>query len=331
MRPATWETLFQGNARRNSEGKQFGTGSLAQLSLITPLERSLSRPSPLVRCWYGFSFGWPTSQHARLARDGISPSKRMERGWARSARGLWRDRRLPSACSATTQAAANNSRSQPAPVCRIDCERLSRQECDKASDFFPHPASALLPRLNSYLVPLAKSLKSGAPDKIRTCDLCLRRENCGLKSCVNVRLPMGSTDFNPRKNKDKSERLVTCLGCRECSKRAPATIISGSLASVARGVAGSPANQHFPAASPIRPHQSKACAGSADHRPSFAPETIATRRNKHDRTRQISMKINASNSHPAAHNGLVGGWNPPGPATQSDANRRFLVTLTLLE
>ena len=29
VRPATWETLFQGNARRNSEGKHFGTGSLA--------------------------------------------------------------------------------------------------------------------------------------------------------------------------------------------------------------------------------------------------------------------------------------------------------------
>jgi hypothetical protein len=29
---------------------------------------------------------------------------------------------------------------------------------------------------------------------------------------------------------------------------------------------------------------------------------------------------------PTAHNGLVGGSSPPGPTTQSDANRRFLVS-----
>jgi hypothetical protein len=69
VRPAIWETPLQASAGRNGEGKQFSTGSLVQLSLTTPLRRSLSHPSPLVRCWYGFSFGWPTSQHARLAKD----------------------------------------------------------------------------------------------------------------------------------------------------------------------------------------------------------------------------------------------------------------------
>jgi len=52
-----------------------------------------------------------------------------------------------------------------------------------------------------------------------------------------------STDFNPRKNKDKFERLVTCLvrlpGMFEAR---PGYRRSGSLASVAQGVVGPPAN-----------------------------------------------------------------------------------------
>jgi hypothetical protein len=58
--------------------------------------------------------------------------------------------------------------------------------------------------------------------------------------------------------------------------------------------------------------QSKA-SRPGGHRTSFAPETIATRRNKHDRTRQICRKINASGSCPVAHNGLVAGSSPAGP------------------
>jgi hypothetical protein len=46
------------------------------------------------------------------------------------------------------------------------------------------------------------------------------------------------------------------------------------------------------------PHHHHAIEGfakaSGDHRTSFAPETIATRRNKHDRTRQILTKINVN-------------------------------------
>src|SRR5579862_7746501 len=54
--------------------------------------------------------------------------------------------------------------------------------------------------------------------------------------------------------------------------------------------------------------------GFAEHsRTSFAPETIATRRDKHRRTGQISRKINANDFCPAAHIGLVGGSSPPGP------------------
>jgi hypothetical protein len=53
-------------------------------------------------------------------------------------------------------------------------------------------------------------------------------------------------------------------------------------------------------------------AGKRRSRTSFAPETIAARRNKPDRTRQIFRKINASESCPVAHNGLVGGSSPPG-------------------
>ena len=56
---------------------------------------------------------------------------------------------------------------------------------------------------------------------------------------------------------------------------------------------------------------------NGDHRTSFAPETIATRRNKHDRTCRIVRKVNAGDLCPAAHNGLVGGSSPPGPTTQS--------------
>jgi hypothetical protein len=52
---------------------------------------------------------------------------------------------------------------------------------------------------------------------------------------------------------------------------------------------------------------------NGDHRTSFAPETIATRRNKHDRTGRIVRKINAGDLCPAAHNGLVGGSSPRGP------------------
>jgi hypothetical protein len=145
----------------------------------------------------------------------------------------------------------------------------------------------------------------GAPDKIRTCDLCLRRANCGLESCVNVHLPMGPQRTLTRGRIRTNPRgwSPVSFGCRECSKRAPATIVPGSLASAARGAAGSPANcisGRFP--QPVRINRRRR-PGSADHRTSFAPETIATRRNKHDRTRQISMKINASNSYPAAHNG----------------------------
>ena len=55
----------------------------------------------------------------------------------------------------------------------------------------------------------------------------------------------------------------------------------------------------------LRPHHRH----SSDRRISFAPETTVTRGNKHDRTDQIFRKINASNSCPAAHNGLVGGSN----------------------
>src|SRR5262245_29114269 len=54
---------------------------------------------------------------------------------------------------------------------------------------------------------------------------------------------------------------------------------------------------------------------SSNYRISFAPETIATRRNKHNRTDQIFRKINAGDPCSAAHNGLVGGSNPPGPTS----------------
>jgi hypothetical protein len=37
-------------------------------------------------------------------------------------------------------------------------------------------------------------------------------------------------------------------------------------------------------------------------------------------------KIKASDSCPAAHNGLVGGSSPTGPTTQSDANRNLPVS-----
>jgi hypothetical protein len=83
-----------------------------------------------------------------------------------------------------------------------------------------------------------------------------------------------------------------------------------------------------PATDPYHHHATEGFAkASGDHRTSFAPETIATRRNKHDRTRQILRKINASDSCPVAHNGLVGGSSPPGPTTHSrkcsSAARRF--------
>ena len=58
-------------------------------------------------------------------------------------------------------------------------------------------------------------------------------------------------------------------------------------------------------------------ADNADHRASFAPETIATAGNKHDRARQISGKINASDSCPDANNGLVAGSSPGEPFTIS--------------
>ena len=70
--------------------------------------------------------------------------------------------------------------------------------------------------------------------------------------------------------------------------------------------------------------QYSAAHTSGDHRTSFAPETIATRRRKRDRRRQVFRKINASHPCPAAHNGLVGGSNPPGPTRQSKVCGNFL-------
>jgi hypothetical protein len=160
--------------------------------------------------------------------------------------------------------------------------------------------------------------------EIRTSDLCLRRAVCPrgtscehLLSCDSAR----ATGINPRKSKDKSERLVTLArlpGMHEAGPRLPSFLVAARRGS--QGVAGSPANCiSGRSPQPVRINRRRR-AGSADHRTSFAPETIVTRRNKHDRTRQISMKINASNSYPAAHNGLVGGSSPPGPTTHSHAN-----------
>jgi hypothetical protein len=79
---------------------------------------------------------------------------------------------------------------------------------------------------------------------------------------------------------------------------------------------GAPSDQppafsgRFPATDPRHHHAIEGFAQQRS-RTSFAPETIATRRNEHDRTRQIFRKINTSNSCPAAHNGLVGGSSPP--------------------
>jgi hypothetical protein len=96
----------------------------------------------------------------------------------------------------------------------------------------------------------------------------------------------------------------------------------GPEASPDRQPTAFPAASRNPSASPSRNRRLR--ARSADHRTSFAPETIVTRRNKHDRTHHISGKINASNSCPAAHNGLVGSSSPPEPSTHSSANRRSL-------
>jgi hypothetical protein len=92
-------------------------------------------------------------------------------------------------------------------------------------------------------------------------------------------------------NNDLAASLLTTL---------PASIVPGSHPSIARGVAGL-LTTPFPTAScnPFPHHitQSKA-SRSGDHRTSFAPETIAQRRDKHDQTRRIFRKINASNSWP---------------------------------
>jgi hypothetical protein len=96
----------------------------------------------------------------------------------------------------------------------------------------------------------------------------------------------------------------------------PATIVPGSPPD-RRGVVGPPSQLHLRPPPSTGPHHHHAIEGfakaSGDHRTSFAPETFATRRNKHNRTRPIFRKINASGSCPAAHNGLVGGSSPPGP------------------
>jgi hypothetical protein len=137
-----------------------------------------------------------------------------------------------------------------------------------------------------------------------------------------------STCLNLRKNKDKSERMVTCFvrvpgmyeaGPRYHRSRQPLV--------VARDVAGPSANcisRPLPAS---RPHHHRAIeiSRTGDHRTSFAPETIATGRNKRDRTRQIFTKINARDSCPAAHNGLVGGSSPPGPTIFNAFRARTLL------
>jgi hypothetical protein len=117
------------------------------------------------------------------------------------------------------------------------------------------------------------------------------------------------------------------FGCRECTKRAPATIVPGSHSSSPgtwpdRQPTAFPGR--FPQAVRIIIAQSKA-SRTGDHRTSFAPETIATGRNKRDRTRQIFTKINARDSCPAAHNGLVGGSSPPGPTIFNAFRARTLL------
>jgi tRNA-splicing ligase RtcB len=49
------------------------------------------------------------------------------------------------------------------------------RHCEDLSEVHPSDASVVLPRQASSLRGCAKLLKSGAPDRIRTCDLCLRR------------------------------------------------------------------------------------------------------------------------------------------------------------
>jgi hypothetical protein len=80
-----------------------------------------------------------------------------------------------------------------------------------------------------------------------------------------------------------------------------------------------------------RPARKRICGrfpqaqANGDHRTSFAPEMIATRRNKHDRTCRIVRKINAGDLCPPAHNGLVEVRVLPGPPTISIAYIRFPV------
>src|SRR5262249_29786476 len=83
-----------------------------------------------------------------------------------------------------------------------------------------------------------------------------------------------------------------------------------------------PAASHDPSAAAIT--QSCPAQTRGDHRTSSAPETLETKCNKHGRARRISRKINASDTFPAAHNGLVGGSNPPGPTRQSEVCGDFL-------
>jgi hypothetical protein len=55
------------------------------------------------------------------------------------------------------------------------CFQMAGRKCDKLSKSLTQAASVLLPRQKRSLRESAKYLKSGAPDRIRTCGLCLRR------------------------------------------------------------------------------------------------------------------------------------------------------------
>ena len=61
---------------------------------------------------------------------------------------------------------------------------------DRTTTKRPITSWSLLPRCfrdsRSCKIPFSKSLKSGAPDKIRTCDLCLRRATSPLERLVKI-------------------------------------------------------------------------------------------------------------------------------------------------
>jgi hypothetical protein len=147
------------------------------------------------------------------------------------------------------------------------------------------------------------------------------RAVCGCKSLIYLHLHFsrdchkGARRRPPVRPRTRSTRQTRvsdrCSGARYHRPRQPPVRRQGRRRTASQLHLGP-----LPATDPYHHHATEGFAkASGDHRTSFAPETIATRRNKHDRTRQILRKINASDSCPAAHNGLVGGSSPPGPTT----------------